>query len=86
MCDRPQATDIVVLVVAADDGKPQHEAIEHTKAAGVPLIVAINKIDKEDIDLERVKTNFQTMRLFLRNGGRLSLFGPAQTGEGVDIF
>ena len=68
-----QATDIVVLVVAADDGvKPQTiEYIEHTKAAGVPLIVAINKIDKEDIDLERVKTELSNHEIISEEWGEI---------------
>ena len=83
-----QVTDIVVLVVAADDGvKPQTiEAIEHTKAAGVPLIVAINKIDKEDVDLERVKTELSNHEIISEEWGGDYLFASvsAQTGEGVD--
>ena len=62
-----------MLVVAADDGvKPQTiEAIEHTKAAGVPLIVAINKIDKEDIDLERVKTELSNHEIISEEWGEI---------------
>ena len=83
-----QATDIVILVVAADDGvKPQTiEAIEHTKAADVPMIVAINKIDKEDIDTERVKTELSNHEIISEEWGGDHLFASvsAQTGEGID--
>ncbi len=83
-----QVTDIVVLVVAADDGvKPQTiEAIEHTKAADVSLIVAINKIDKEDIDIERIKTELSNHEIISEDWGGDHLFASvsANTGEGVD--
>ena len=83
-----QATDIVILVVAADDGvKPQTiEAIEHTKAANVPMIVAINKIDKEDIDTERVRTELSSHEIISEEWGGDNLFASvsAQTGEGID--
>ena len=83
-----QATDIVILVVAADDGvKPQTiEAIEHTKAANVPMIVAINKIDKEDIDVERVRTELSAHEIISEEWGGDNLFASvsAQTGEGID--
>ena len=83
-----QVTDIVVLVVAADDGvKPQTiEAIEHTKAADVSLIVAINKIDKEDIDIERIKTELSNHEIISEDWGGDHLFASvsAHTGEGVD--
>lgn len=62
-------TDIVVIVVAADDGvKPQTiEAIYHAKAANVPIIVFVNKIDKPNIDLEKLKVNLVNIMLFVKN-------------------
>jgi translation initiation factor IF-2 len=83
-----QATDIVILVVAADDGvMPQTiEAIQHAKAAGVPLIVAVNKIDKEDADPERVKTELGGHDVIPEAWGGDTMFVnvSAKTGEGVD--
>lgn len=83
-----QATDIVILVVAADDGvKPQTiEAIEHSKAAKVPIVVAINKIDKENADPERVKNELSAHEIIPEDWGGENLFVhvSAQTGEGVD--
>jgi translation initiation factor IF-2 len=83
-----QATDIVILVVAADDGvKPQTvEAIEHAKAAEVPIVVAINKIDKENADPERVKNELSQHEVIPEDWGGDHLFVnvSAQTGEGVD--
>ncbi len=85
-----QATDIVILVVAADDGvKPQTiEAIEHAKAAGVPIVVAINKIDKESSDPERVKNELSQHEVIPEDWGGEQLFVQvsAQTGEGVDTL
>jgi len=85
-----QATDIVILVVAADDGvKPQTvEAIEHSKAAGVPIVVAINKIDKENADVERVKNELSQHEIIPEDWGGEHLFVnvSAQTGEGVDAL
>ena len=82
------ATDIVILVVAADDGiKPQTiEAIDHAKAAGVPIVVAINKIDKEHIDIDRVKKQLAEHELNTEDwGGKTIAVGvSALTGEGVD--
>ncbi len=82
------ATDIVILVVAADDGvKPQTiEAIQHAKAAKVPLIVAINKMDKEDADPERVTTELSNYEVIPEQWGGENLFIniSAQTGQGID--
>jgi len=83
-----QATDIVILVVAADDGvMPQtREAIQHARAAGVPIIVAVNKIDKEDADLDRVKTELSKEEVIAEDwGGRdIFVYVSAKTGEGID--
>lgn len=81
-------TDIVILVVAADDGvMPQtEEAIQHAKAAHVPLVVALNKIDKEGVDLERVKNELANKDVIPDDWGGDIQFIPvsAQTGQGVD--
>jgi translation initiation factor IF-2 len=83
-----KATDIVVLVVAADDGvMPQtKEAIQHARAAGVPLIVAINKIDIPDSDIERVKSELSQEEVISEEWGGEELFVPvsAKTGEGIE--
>jgi translation initiation factor IF-2 len=83
-----KATDIVILVVAADDGvMPQtKEAIHHAKAAQVPIVVAINKIDKPDANAERVKTELVAEQVVPEEFGGDSPFVPvsAKTGEGVD--
>ena len=83
-----QVTDIVILVVSADDGvMPQtEEAIEHAKSAGVPLIVAINKIDKENADQEKVKNDLAAKNVIPEEWGGETIFIPisALTGEGVD--
>ena len=85
-----QATDIVILVVAADDGvKPQTiEAIEHAKAAGVPIVVAINKMDRESADPERVKNELSQHEIIPEEWGGEQLFAQvsAQTGDGVDAL
>ena len=85
-----QATDIVILVVAADDGvMPQtKEAIQHARAAGVPLIVAVNKIDKPEADLNRVKNELSAEEVVPEDYGGEEIFVPvsAITGEGVDAL
>jgi translation initiation factor IF-2 len=85
-----QATDIVILVVAADDGvMPQTiEAIQHSKAAGVPLVVAVNKIDRENSDPERVKNELSQHEVIPEDWGGEQMFVnvSALTGEGVDAL
>ena len=83
-----KATDIVVLVVAADDGvMPQtKEAIQHARAADVPLIVAINKIDLPDSDIERIRSELSQEEVISEEWGGQELFVPvsAKTGEGIE--
>ena len=83
-----KSTDIVILVVAADDGvMPQtEEAIQHARAADVPIVVAVNKIDKEAADPERVKTSLAAKDLIPEDWGGDTQFIPvsAHTGQGID--
>ena len=83
-----QVTDIVVLVVAADDGiKPQtKEAIDHANAANVPIIIAINKIDKEGANPEEVKKQLSNIGLLPEDWGGQTIFTEvsAKTGAGID--
>jgi translation initiation factor IF-2 len=83
-----KATDVVVLVVAADDGvMPQTvEAIQHARAANVPIVVAVNKIDKSDADPERVRTELAKYEVISEEWGGQNIFVPvsARTGQGID--
>ncbi|MEO1595181.1 MAG: translation initiation factor IF-2 [Pseudomonadota bacterium] len=85
-----QATDIVILVVAADDGvMPQTiEAVQHSKAAGVPIVVAVNKIDRDDADPERVRNELSQHEVIPEEWGGESQFVnvSAHTGEGIDAL
>ncbi len=85
-----KATDIVILVVAADDGvMPQtKEAISHAKAAGVPIVVAMNKIDKPEANIERLKSELVAEEVVPEDFGGNSPFVSvsAKTGQGVDAL
>ena len=84
------STDIAILVVAADDGvMPQTiEAISHAKAAGIEIIVAINKIDKPSANVDRVKQELSEYELIPEDWGGSTIFVPvsAKTGEGIDTL
>ena len=81
------STDIVILVVAADDGlQPQtEEAISHAKAAGVPIVVAVNKMDRDEADIEKVKTELSNKELIPDDWGGQTQFLPisALKGDGI---
>ena len=83
-----KATDVVVLVVAADDGvMPQTvEAIQHARAAGVPIVVAVNKIDKSDADVDRVRTELSKHEVISEEWGGQNMFVnvSARTGQGIE--
>jgi translation initiation factor IF-2 len=85
-----QVTDVVILVVAADDGvMPQtEEAVQHAHAAGVPIVVAVNKIDKEEADPDRVKTELASREVIPEDWGGDVQFIPvsAHTGQGIDAL
>lgn len=85
-----KATDVIVLVVAADDGvKPQtEEAIAHARSAGVPMVVAITKVDKPNIDLDRVRNELATLNVISDAWGGDTQFVEvsAHTGAGIDTL
>jgi len=85
-----KVTDIVIIIVAADDGvMPQtKEAIDHAKAANVPIIVAINKIDKPNINIEKIMSEMSELGLTPEEWGGDTIFVKvsAHTGEGVDLL
>ena len=85
-----QATDVVILVVAADDGvMPQtEEAVQHAKSAGVPLVVAVNKMDKEGVDPDRVKNELSARDVIPEDWGGDVPFIPvsAKTGMGIEAL
>lgn len=84
------STDIIILVVAADDGvMPQTiEAIQHAKAAGVPIVVAVNKIDKPDIDPEKVRNELSQHDVIPEDWGGDTIFVhvSAKSGQGIDAL
>lgn len=83
-----QSTDIVILVVAADDGvMPQtKEAVQHARSAGVPLVVAINKMDKEEADPDRIKNELSALEVIPEDWGGDVQFVPvsAHSGQGIE--
>jgi translation initiation factor IF-2 len=83
-----KATDVVVLVVAADDGvMPQTiEAIQHARAASVPIVVAVNKVDKPEADFDRVRQELAKQEVIPEDWGGEDIFVPvsARTGQGID--
>ena len=85
-----QVTDVVILVVAADDGvMPQtEEAVQHARAAGVPIVVAVNKVDKEEADPDRVKTELASREVIPEDwGGDVQFISvSAHTGQGIDAL
>ncbi len=85
-----KVTDLIVLVIAADDGVKEQtvEAIDHAKAAGIPIVVAVNKIDKKEADLEKVKRELSHHGLLSEEWGGDTLFSyvSAKKGEGVNTL